>query len=433
MGSWFTNPFKSKRSLSTESLSGTYGLTDDAFARILGLDTISANATPQTAMGIATFFGCVRFISDLIASQPFNLHKKLKSGGSETASDHPLYDLIHTRPNAQMSSFIARRTMVANLLVYGYAVAHIVRDEDNRPIAIKPYPSSKVSILEDPETGFNFFHITTASQHLILSEDDVIFLKDVSFDGTIGSGITKWQKKTIKTGLLIANYTEKYYEKGTFMSGFLTTNIDPKNKEAAKIYKERMVEAMQGNDTGGYGFAILGDGAAWHSVAQTPVESQIIPFLERGDKDICKFFGVSPAMIGDTEKQTSFGTGVEQSFIGVTNSVIIPKATQIEQEFDYKCLSARERKAGYYTKMNFRNLLKGDAKSYGEFIAKMVQIGAYNLDEVRAWDEMSPIEGGYGKEHYMQGAMVPLSELKKLISSKNQENGQRQTVSTSDN
>lgn len=332
-----------------------------------------------------------------------------------------------------MSSFVARRTLVANLLVYGYAVAQIYRDENNRVVGIKPYPSSKVSILEDPLTGFNFFQVTTSSGLITLSEDEVIFLKDTSFDGTVGGSIIKWQPKTIKTELLIKAFTERYYEKGTFMSGFLSTDLDPKNHEAAKIYKERFVEALQGSDSGGYGFAILGMNAKWNAVSNTPIEAQLIPFLERSDKDICKLFGVNLAMIGDTEKQTSWGTGVEQSFIGVTNSVIIPKAVQIEQEFDYKCLSARERKLGYYTKMNFHHLLRGDSTAYGEYVSKMIQAGVYNQDEVRSWDELPPIEGGQGKYHWIQGAMKRIDLEEQTISQQKQKNGQGQKVSTSDN
>lgn len=415
-----------------ELRNATYGLKTDELARILGIENLSASATPEAAMGLATFFGCVRFISDLIASQPYGLYRKLKGGGSESATDHLLHELIHTRPNAQMSSFVVRRTMVANLLVYGYAVAVIVRDESNRAISIKPYPSSLVDVLEDPETGFNFFQITTKHQTFTVSEDNVIFLKDTSFDGTSGGSIVKWQPKTIKTELLIKKFTEKFYEKGTFMSGFLTTDLNPANHEAAKIYKERMVEALQGTESGGFGFAILGMNAKWNSVGITPIEAQILPLLERSDREICKIFGVPLAMIGDTEKTTSWGTGVEQAFIGVTNTVIIPKATQIEQEFDYKCLTADERRQGYYTKMNFRNLLRGDASSYGEYVSKLIQAGVLNQDEVRSWDELPPIEGGQGKYHWIQGAMKRIDLEERTIGQQTKKNGQ-QTVSPSVN
>lgn len=435
MANWFQRNFNwgsGRRLKNSESRSATYSLTDDALARILGLENITAHASARTAMSIGTFFGCVRFISDLLAAQPYGLYQELKGGGSRKATDHPLHQLLHTRPNANMSSFIARRTLVANVVVYGFAVAHILRDENNRVYEIKPYPSNKVSILEDPETGFYFFQINTRSGLLTVSEDDVIFLKDLSFDGELGNSVVKWQATTIKTQLLIEKFTEKFYEKGTFMSGFLTTDLEPKNHEAAKTYKERFVEALQGSDTGGYGFAILGNNAKWNNVGITPIEAQITAFMERGDKDISKMFGIPLAMIGDTEKQTSWGTGVEQSFIGVTNTVIIPKAIQIEQEIDYKCLTATERRQGYYTKMNFRNLLRGDAKSYGEYIAKMVQIGVFSQDEVRAWDEMAPIEGGVGKHHWIQGAMMRLDQPKESLRQQKQKNGQ-QTVSPSVN
>lgn len=435
MANWFQRNFNwgsGRRLKNSESRSATYSLTDDALARMLGLENIAAHASPRTAMSIAKFFGCVRFISDLLAAQPYGLYQELKTGGSRKATDHPLHQLLHTRPNAHMSSFVARRTMFANLVVYGFAVAHVLRDENNRVYEIKPYPSNKVAILEDPETGFYFFQINTRSGLITVSEDNVIFLKDLSFDGELGNSIVKWQADTIKTHLLIEKFTQKFYEKGTFMSGFITTDLPPKSDEKAKLYKERLVEALQGSDTGGYGFAILGDGAKWNNVTTTPIEAQVVGFLERGDKDISTMFGIPMAMIGDTEKQTSWGTGVEQSFIGVTNTVIIPKAVQLEQEIDYKCLSVEERRQGYYSKMNFRNLLRGDAKSYGEYISKMFQIGAFSQDEIRSWDEMAPIEGGHGKHHWVQGALVRIDQPKETSKQQKQKNGQ-QTVSPSSN
>ena len=389
-----------------------------SFLRAIGIDPIKVTVTSKSAMGVSTFFSCVRVISDLVASQPYSVYKSLDSGGSKVASSHRLHYLIHTRPNARMSPYIWKRTMMANMLVYGFALSQIVRDGMGNPVALVPHSSSKVTIYEDPETGMYFFKVS-GKTNIVLSEDDVIFLKDLGLDGNCGHSVINWQDQTIKLGLLAKKFANKYYEKGAFLSGIITTELDPTNSEAAEIYKERIKQGIHRDEDG---IIVLGAGVDYKSIGRDTTESQVIEFLNQTDKDIAKSFGLPMSMLGDTEKQTSFGTGVESMFISVTNTVIIPKAVQLEQEVNYKCLTFNEQRNGYYTKLNFRNLLRGDAKSYAEYVSKMIQNGIYTQNEVRGWDELPAVAGG--DRHWIQQNMMPLDMADEVLKSKNTGNGE---------
>ena len=368
-------------------------------------------------MGISTFYGCVRIISNLLSSTPFGVYKELESGGSEREKIHPLYYALGIRSNRNMSPVIAKRTMIMNCLVFGFAIARIDRNVKRQTVSYYPYPSDIVNVYQDERTGFYFFQVTDNGKLLTFSEDDVIFLKDLSFDGTKGVSLINWQSKTIKLDLLTKEFASKYYENGTFIGGFLETPLEAKNKEAAVEYKRRIIESLEGQN-GGAGFAVLGPGIKWHPVSRSPVESEMMALFNKSDKDIAKMFGVPLSLIGDTEKQTSWGTGVEQMFIGLVRSVLIPLATQIEEEFNYKCFRLDEIQKGYYTKFNFRALLRGDSAAYGEYMTKMIGVGVYSPDEARAFDEMAPIEGGFGSRHFTQGANVPLDRIDDIIDKK---------------
>lgn len=414
---WFASGSSSQEDAEkrmVQNTEGTLSINEASFLRALGIDPVSVTVSATSAMGISTFYSAVRLISDLIATQPYSVFKSLDGGGSEIAKTHRLHYLLHTRPNSKMSSYVFRRTMVANMLVYGFAVARILRDGSGNPAALIPHPSSKVEIYEDDVTGMNFFKLIRkdGTIEVVLSEDEVIFIKDLGFDGNCGHSIVKWQYKTLKLDHLTREYADKYYGKNAFISGVITTELEAKDGEAAAIYKQRIIDGIKSD---GSGVAVLGRGVDYKPVSRGPVESQVIEFLNQSDKDIAKFFGLPLAILGDTEKQTSFGTGVEQSFIGITNTVIIPKAVQIEQEINYKCLTDKEIQSGYYTKINFRNLLRGDSKGYAEFIGKMIQNGVYSQNEVRAWDEMPAIEGG--NENWIQINMMRLKDADKNTTS----------------
>lgn len=412
----------SKKSSISDS-AGVLSENEAAMLRWLGIDPISVNVSAASAMSISTFYSCVRLISDLIAAQPFSVQKKLKEGGSESMGDHKLHYLLHTRPNKRMSPFIFKRTMFLNMLVYGFSIAEIVKNGFGEVVEIIPYMSSKVEIKEHPETGDYYFAIENRDGQVykILSEDEVIFLKDLGFNGNCGHSIVKWQATTIKLDLLAKKYGEQYYEKNALLNGIVTTDLDPKNAEAAKIFKDRLLDNIR-NDRSG--IAILSNNAKYQAVGNGPVESQIIEFLNQSDKDILKAFGLPAAVVGDTEKATSFGTGIESLFIQVTRTVIIPKAIQLEEEVNYKCLTTKEIQKGYYTKFNFKNLLRGDAKTEAEYNRTMIQNGVYSPNEVRAWSEMSPIEGG--DQHWIQQNMMPIDKAEEILTAKS--NGKGITV-----
>ncbi|MCF0074472.1 phage portal protein [Dyadobacter sp. CY261] len=413
---------RSSDSESRNQSGGSASLKDDAaLARLLGFDRIYARANSRTAMGISTFFGCVRLIVNLTSSTPIGVFKYLAGGGSEPRPDHQLDYLLSVRPNPQMAPIIAIATMVINFKVHGAAIAKIVRDNNRRPIGIFPIPTQCVNFIEDPNTGVYFFQITINGTNEVLSEDDIIYLKDLSFDGRIGTSVIDWQAAVIKLDALTHKFAENYYEKGTFIGGFLETPLDADDEDAAKEYKKRVIESVSGKD-GGLGLAILGPGIKWHPVSRTPLESQLVEIFNKSDKDIAKMFGVPLSLIGDTEKQTSWGTGVEQMFIGLTRTVIMPIAIQFEQEVRYKCFRTDEIKAGYYIKFNFNGLLRGDSTQFSNFVRAMVNSGLYSIDEVRALQEMPPLPDGLGARNMVQGAMVPLELLEYFITSKNKQN-----------
>jgi len=388
-------------------------LVDPELAKAWGINVSLTDVSPRAAMGIATFFGCVVTISDLIASQPFGVYQETDKGRRK-AKDHPLHNLISRRPNRSMSAFIAKRTLLMNSYYYGDGIAVIKRDRYNRPYEITPVDAANVTILEDDETGYLFYGVASPTGVTWYSDLDVIHIKDYTLSGLKGFSSSKWHAQTLKINLAAKGLQQKTLENGAFANGFISSQIGANRSEDAKLYKQRVIESL--ND--GSGIAVLGGDAKWVPVTRSPLEVQLIETLSRCDADWHKVFRIPPIMLGDTEKQTSFGSGVEQMFIQVTNSVLIPKATEIEQEFDYKCFRTDELASGYYTSINFQNLLRGDSQARAEYYSKLGMMGYVTQDEVRAWEEMGPHPGGVGADAWIGQNMMPLSEAKDILKGK---------------
>lgn len=365
-------------------------------------------------MGIATFYGCVKFISNQIASLPYNVYRSEEGKGSKKVQKHPLNYVLETRFNKNMGPLVARRSMLLNCLVHGWSMSEVKRDNRRQTYEIIPYPCKQVYILHDQASDSYFFEVPHLNKRL--SQDDVIFLKDISFDGAVGESIINWQHQTIEIDLTAKEFAAKFFRNGTFMGGILENPAmaNAKNEDAAKEIKERAMKAFNGGD----GIGVFAPGVKFHPIGLSPADSRLLEIFSMSDKDIAKMFNMSLAMIGDTEVQSSWGSGVEQMYTILTNSVLLPIAIQVEQEVDYKCFRRDEVEAGHYTKHNFKGLLRGDFKTQSEHLQRMVTSGIYKPDEARAYDDMAPLENGTGNRAYMNGTMTPLDLIDEVKKSK---------------
>jgi HK97 family phage portal protein len=380
----------------------------DIFLKKMGLERLIGYATAENTMGIATFYGFVKFISNQISSLPYSVYRE-ENYTSKKALDHPLHYALDVRMNKNMSPFIGRRTMLVNALVHGWSIAEIKRDELRRTEEIIPYACSEVFPYLDETTDNYYFHIPRTGR--VLGQDDVIFLKDISYDGKIGTSVIEWQRSTIKIDLAAKQFTEKFFEKGTFMGGFIThpSITGVKTEEIAKGIKGRVIESYQD----GSGFSVLPQGATYEKIGLSPADSKLLEIFAMSDKDIAKMFNLPLSTIGDTEVQSSWGTGVEAMNTIITNSVLMPLARQIEEEFDYKCFRRDEIADGYYTEHNFKGLLRGDFKSQSEHMIRSVQGGILTPNEARYQDNLPPLPEG-GDTAYMNGTMTPLGLIKEV-------------------
>ncbi|MCF0060128.1 phage portal protein [Dyadobacter chenwenxiniae] len=386
----------------------------DVFLKKLGLEHLRAHVTAKNAMGLATFYGCVKFISNQIASLPYNVYRSELGQGAMKQSKHPLNYVLETRFNKNMAPLVAKRAMLLNCLVHGWSVAEIKRNRARHTIEIQPYPCSQVYILHDRESDSYFFDIPHLNKKL--SQDDVIFLKDLDFDGATGGSIISWQHQTIEIDLTAKEFAAKFFRNGTFMGGIIENPAmaNAKTEEVAKGIKSQVVKAFDNGD----GIAVFAPGVKFHPIGLSPADSRLLEIFEMSDKDIAKMFNLSLSMIGDTEVQSSWGSGVEQMYTILTNSVLVPIARQIEEEVDYKCFRGDDLQNGYYTKHNFKGLLRGDWKTQSEHLQRMVTSGIYTPDEARYYDDMGPLPKGTGNRAYMNGTMTPLELIDEVKTSK---------------
>jgi HK97 family phage portal protein len=107
-------------------------------------------------------------------------------------------------------------------------------------------------------------------------------------------------------------------------------------------------------------------------------------------------------MIGASDKQSSWGTGIEQQTIGFQKFNLDPELTRIEGELNRKLFTGP-----YYCEFNRDALNAMDAKTQAELYASAVQNAGMTPNEIRRRRNLPDVAGG--DELYIQSATIPLS------------------------
>ena len=122
----------------------------------------------------------------------------------------------------------------------------------------------------------------------------------------------------------------------------------------------------------------------------TAEDAQWIEGRKFSRTDIAMFFGVPPHMIGDTEKSTSWGSGIEQQSIGFVTYTLEDHLTTWEETINRDLIPEEN----VYSRFNRKALVRGDIKTRQGFYVSMLQWGVLSPNEVRKLEDENPRDGG---------------------------------------
>ena len=137
----------------------------------------------------------------------------------------------------------------------------------------------------------------------------------------------------------------------------------------------------------------------------TGEESQFIDARKFSRSDIAMFFGVPPHMLGDVDKQTSWGSGIEQQAIGFKTNVVQPVLTNIENVVDRALLTPGER-LKYFARFDTTPLVQMDFKSQVDGLVALKNAGFINANEGRRRLHMNPRDDEFGDDYVVPANMT---------------------------
>ena len=388
-------------------LARSIGLTDPRLYRALGSVPTSSGETVNTAsvLGLAAAWACVNLLAGTIASLPLMVYRT-RNGARTVASDHPLYRILHDSPNADQTALDFWEFVCASLELHGNAYAEVVRARNGRIIALGVPITPELVTVRRLDTGALEYEWVDQGRRIIAGQDRVLHIR--GFGGNPLGGLSTLSAGRQSFGLAqaIERASGDTFRNGVRPSGLLKTadtlTIDQR-KQAEELLQEKFAGAINAGRP-----MLLDRGMDWVQLSISPEDAQMLQSRAFSVEEVCRFFGVPPFMVGHTEKTTSWGTGLEQQTLGFQKFTLRRRLKRIEQALAKQLLSPADRQAGLVIEFNLEGLLRGDSAARASFYQQMLTNGVMTINEVRALENLPPVEGGDIPRMQMQN--VPISQ-----------------------
>lgn len=307
----------------------------------------------------------------------------------------------HNEPNAEMTSFIFRETLMTHLLLWGNAYAQIIRNGKGDVVGLYPLMPDKMKVDRDDNHTIYYEYLSASGEHVKLSHQDVLHIPGLGFDGLVGYSPIAMAKNAIGMSIAAEEYGAKFFSNGATPSGILEHPGTVKNAQALR---DSWTRGFSGSNS--HKVAILEEGMKYTPISISPNEAQFLETRKFQINEIARIFRIPPHMVGDLEK-SSF-SNIEQQSLEFVKYTLDPWVIRFEQAFNRRLLKDKE-KSQFYVKFNVDGLLRGDYQSRMNGYAVGRQNGWMSANDIRALENLDRIPAEEGGDLYLvNGNMLPL-------------------------
>lgn len=350
----------------------------------------------KAAIRCAAAMACARVIANGIAQVPLKLFQEDQAGKKAPAREHPLYRVLHRKPNPWQTSFEFRETIGLHLVLAGRAYVYKVI-VGNRVRELIPFEPGRVQT-DLADDGVTVIYKVTGKDGMVREFDGGVIwhLKGPSWSGWEGLDALDMAREAI--GLSVAAETSQadLHKNGVRVSGVYSVE-GSLNPEQHRQFRKFLKENHAGQD----GLPMIVDRAAkWLPMVMTGVDAQHLETRRFQIEEVCRAMGVMPLMVFSNDKTQAFAS-VEALFQAHVVHTMAAWWERIEQSIDCNLLTDVDSATGIYAKFIGAGLLRGSMKDRADYFAKALGSGGspawMTQDEVRSLEELNPMGGDAAK------------------------------------
>ncbi|PTY38586.1 phage portal protein [Saccharospirillum sp. MSK14-1] len=351
-----------------------------------------AAVNEKTAMSVGAVYACVRLICGAISGLPLPIYQNTEKGREKT--DHEYTWLLNTESHPIWLATSFWQYIIKSKLLHGDGFAAIERKGAQVKALI---PLDPRSVVTEKRDGYLIYWVfPNEGEPFWLHQDDVLHFSGLGFDGERSlSPLKSAARDAVGLALATSDFSSQFFLNGA-RPDFAIMADQKLTDDTIRQLRASWIERHSGQQR--HKPAILPQGLSVKELSINAEDAQLLASRQFQVIDISRIFGVPPFMIGETDKTSSWGTGVESMGIGFVKYTLKPHLDGIEKELKRKLFRRGGPNEPYFAEYTVDGLMRGDSKAQSEYYGKALGgsagPGYMTVNEVRKLQNLPPVDGG---------------------------------------
>lgn len=342
------------------------------------------HVTESSALGVSAVYRAVSLISQTVAAMPTRVVRHEPDGSVVRYSSF----LDDPAGKVGLTRFEFWETALLHLLLHGNAYMLLLRNGAGQIAALQPVHPSLVSVDVDlAYVGGRRYDVRMADGRTARhGADTLLHIPGMCPDGVQGYSVLSLARNSLGTTVAADRAAAKQFSSGAMISMIATADDDISPEETAEI-KSSLSRSVAGWENAAE-IAVINRRLKLTPWTMSAADAQFLESRAFQVEEVARWFGVPPFALMQTDKQTSWGTGIESQQRGLAKTVIQPWVERVSQRVN------RLLPAGRALEFDFTGLERADPASESARLVAEVGAGLLTVNEARAMRGLPPLDGG---------------------------------------
>lgn len=360
------------------------------------------HVSADTAMRHSAVYGCVRILATVVAMLPLPVYERKANGDRVQSMEHPLWHFLNFQAAPGLTPLEMWEQTITNKFLRGNGYIYADRNRNGEVMALRPRMAKSVEPVRLDEDTKVYRYTDWKGKLHVYHQDDVLHFPCVGYDGLKGiDPISHAGRNAIGTALAQDEYAAQFFKNGAVPTFAIEYPESKKvSPEQATIIQKFVVDRTTGQNR--HHPLVVAEGASVKELSISAEAAQVLQSRAFSVGDIARLFGVPLWLLQQTEKNTSWGSGIEQMSIGAIIYTFSPLLKKLESHINMKLLGAEPGR--FFVDFGIEQLQRGDFKAQMEAYAKAMggnQVpGHMSINEVRERQNLPRLEGEQFEKPY---------------------------------
>lgn len=360
----------------------SFSISNPALAEYLGLSTgrNGLEVSETTALGITAFYRAINIVAGTIAGLPLKTYRRVGDDKKERASSF----LDNPAGPYPLTPFAWKELVMVHLLIQGEAFLMHVFNGAGVLVGLWPVHRSAIKKVEWSGAEKVFTVQMSDNTDKIFTQAEMTHIMALTTDGLRGLAPLTLFRQAVKLGLAGELAAYRSFANGMLIAGLVTPVTEDMDEEEATTIKEGLQAKIAGVEHAG-DIAVVNRALKFEPWAMSMEDAQFIESREFQIIEFARMIGVPPHLLGATEKQTSWGTGVAEQNLGLARYTLMGWTSRLEEALS-KLLSGTK-----FVEFEYAGLLQGSPAEEIRLLIEQVNAGILTKDEARAIRNLPPL------------------------------------------